>query len=301
MSTAASTGREQAFTFDCDGESLLGLLHPPAVDAPTDAAQTGVVIIVGGPQYRAGSHRQFVHLARALAGAGHPVLRFDVRGMGDSTGALRHFEQISSDIGAAIDALALHAPQVRRVVLWGLCDGASAALLYLHDRADARVQGLCLLNPWVRSEASQARTQVKHYYIDRLRQPAFWARLLRGQVARTALSDLWRNLRTASAGQAGRRRPQDPGAYQERMLQGWTRFAGPCLLVLSGNDYTAKEFLEFTQGRPAWQHLLRAADLQLQHLDEADHTFSDLRHKERLQAITLAWARRVGQPQQTTV
>ena len=80
MSQAASTGREQAFTFDCDGESLLGLLHRPAADAPADAEQTGVVIIVGGPQYRAGSHRQFVHLARALAGAGHPVLRFDVRG-----------------------------------------------------------------------------------------------------------------------------------------------------------------------------------------------------------------------------
>jgi exosortase A-associated hydrolase 1 len=302
MSPATGIAREEAFTFGCEGESLLGVLHHPAADGPADVAgQTGVVVIVGGPQYRAGSHRQFVHLARGLADAGHPVLRFDVRGMGDSTGALRPFEQIAADIGAAIDAFVVHAPQVRRVVLWGLCDGASAALLYLHDRADARVRGLCLLNPWVRSEASLARTQVKHYYLDRLRQPAFWARLLRGQLARTAASEFWNNLRRARAGRAESARSTPGSTYQQRMLQGWKGFAGPSLLVLSGNDYTAKEFMEFTRASAAWQHLLRAANLQVRHMDSADHTFSDLRHKTQLQAITLEWVRRVGQPEPTTV
>jgi alpha/beta superfamily hydrolase len=48
-----------------------------------------VLVIVGGPQYRAGSHRQFTLLARSLAEQGFAVLRFDYRGMGDSTGAMR--------------------------------------------------------------------------------------------------------------------------------------------------------------------------------------------------------------------
>ncbi|MCK7493609.1 MAG: hydrolase 1, exosortase A system-associated [Comamonadaceae bacterium] len=156
------------------------MLHHGAAGAPASAGATGVVVVVGGPQVRAGGHRQFVHLARTLAAAGHPVLRFDVRGMGDSSGALRGFEQITPDIGAAVDALLQRAPGVRRVVLWGLCDGASAALLYLHERRDPRVRGVCLLNPWVRSEASLARTHVKHYYTRRLRE----ARVLAEAAAR---------------------------------------------------------------------------------------------------------------------
>ena len=88
---------EQALTFDCEADALVGILHVPA--APCDV---GVVVIVGGPQYRAGSHRQFVLLARELAAAGYAVLRFDYRGMGDSGGEPRDFERVSVDIAAAI-------------------------------------------------------------------------------------------------------------------------------------------------------------------------------------------------------
>ena len=98
-------------------------------------------------------------MARALAAAGYPVLRFDVRGMGDSSGPLHDFLDQTPDVAAAIEALCREAG-VQRVMLWGLCDGASAALLYLHERPDPRVAGLCLLNPWVRSAQSLARTQV---------------------------------------------------------------------------------------------------------------------------------------------
>jgi len=62
-----------------------------------------VLIIVGGPQYRVGSHRQFVLLARHLAAQGIPVMRFDVRGMGDSKGKPRNFGQLDDDLRAATD------------------------------------------------------------------------------------------------------------------------------------------------------------------------------------------------------
>ena len=77
---------EVPLTFDCLGDTLIGILHKGASDA-----STGVLMVVGGRQYRAGAHRQFVKLARYLACHGIPVLRFDVRGMGDSEGDVRHF------------------------------------------------------------------------------------------------------------------------------------------------------------------------------------------------------------------
>lgn len=277
---------EQALVFDCAGEALVGILHHPQTSAPEAAQATGVVVIVGGPQYRAGSHRQFVHLARTLADAGHPVLRFDVQGMGDSTGELHHFEQITLEIGAAIDTLQQHVPQMRQVVLWGLCDGASAALLYLHDRPDARVRGLCLLNPWVRSEASLARTRVKHYYLQRLGQREFWGKLLRGGVGEGALRELALNLgRSANV-------PGHPTANQsfiERMLSTWASFCSPILLVLSGRDYTAKEFSEHVMADARWRALVCRANVEQHRWPDADHTFSSTAAKASVAHEFATW------------
>ena len=295
--TAAS---EQAFTFAVGADRLVGILHAPRATtaaAPMQrqvarAADTGVVVIVGGPQYRVGSHRQFVRLARHLATLGHPVLRFDVRGMGDSSGALRHFEHIGDDIAAAIDELLTRQPQVRRVVLWGLCDGAAAALLYLDGRSDPRVQALCLLNPWVRSEASLARTQVKHYYGQRLLQRAFWLKVLSGQVAGAALRGLWTNLRAASFGM-----DRDAAAlpFPVRMAQAWQRFEGDILLVLSGKDYTAREFQEVVAAHPAWKGALDRSNVQVLATEAADHTFSDRANSRQLELSIGDWLTRGAQ------
>lgn len=277
-------GAEQTFVFDCDGEQLVGICSP----APSDL---GVVVVVGGPQYRAGSHRQFVLLARHLAGAGFPVLRFDVRGMGDSDGAQRSFESLTPDIAAAIAALCVQQPQVQRVVLWGLCDGASAALLYLQQKPDARVQGLVLLNPWVRSEASLARTHVKHYYRQRLLQREFWRKLLTGGVARVALSGLLDNLRKS------RRSGADPGAamaFQQRMAAAWRAFPGRILLVLSGRDYTAREFQEFIRTDPAWAGALARPGLTTHEAAGADHTFSRIADRLALELVTARWLQSLG-------
>jgi exosortase A-associated hydrolase 1 len=177
---------ERALVFDCHGDALLGVLHTPVA-----AQGIGVVVVVGGPQYRVGSHRQFVHLARALCRAGYAVLRFDVRGMGDSQGSQRPFDRLRDDIAAAIDTLLAHASSVRRVVLWGLCDGASAAWLYLQASGDPRVVGICAANPWVRSSEGLARTHVKHYYAQRVLSRSFWSKLIRGGIG-------WQAFREAS-------------------------------------------------------------------------------------------------------
>lgn len=273
---------EEPVRFTCESETLFGILARP--EQPSDL---GIVIVVGGPQTRVGSHRQFVLLARALAAAGHPVLRFDVRGMGDSTGAQRSFEHITPDVAAAIDALQARCPAVCRIVLWGLCDAASAALLYCDETRDPRIAGLCLLNPWVRSEASLAKTQVKHYYGQRLLQKEFWAKLLSGRLnILAALAELLRKL-----GEASSRSAPAPG-FQERMARGWSSFSGPFLLILSGDDYTAKEFLEYAAGTASWRGLLERADVTRIDVPGADHTFSSQKWRNSVENACLDWLKR---------
>lgn len=301
----ASAPRDSVLGFDCEGQALFGLLSEPAA---LDAG-TGVLLIVGGPQYRVGSHRQFTLLGRALAGAGVPCLRLDYRGMGDAQGERREFEQVDADIAAAIDAWQRERPSLRRVVLWGLCDAASAALLYVHRRGDPRVAGLCLANPWVRTATSLARAQVKHYYLDRLRQPAFWRKLLSGRVGLGAARELLGKLAQSRApvlpvlpdgpkGPKGRKdaadaaRPADTRHYTEQMADGLRGFGGPVLLILSGKDVVAGEFLDRCRdGGPAWRGLLERPGLRREDLPDADHTFSTAAWRAQVERLTAAFVR----------
>lgn len=273
---------EETALFACQGDTLLGILAKPETPA-----ETGVVVIVGGPQYRVGSHRQFVLLSRTLADAGYAVLRFDYRGMGDSEGQPRDFEAVSADIAAAIDALQQRLPSIKQVALWGLCDGASAALLYCHETHDPRVSGLCLLNPWVRSEASLARTQVKHYYTRRLLQKEFWLKLLRGGVALKALPGLVRNIRVAFTAARGSGATTSQQPFQHRMAAAWDAFNGNIFLLLSGDDYTAKEFMEYASKDAAWKNALRHPHLVRHDLQGADHTFSSVASRTKAEELTL--------------
>ncbi|MEF8700317.1 MAG: hydrolase 1, exosortase A system-associated [Candidatus Accumulibacter sp. UW26] len=291
---------EQALVFPCAGELLPGVIalpqeaslaptgHHPRAGAGEGLAGCGVLIVVGGPQYRVGSHRQFLLLARRLAAAGYPAMRFDYRGMGDADGAMRSFEDVSSDICAALDAFQHVCPSLRRFVLWGLCDAASAALLYVHASHDPRLSGLALLNPWVRSEASLAKTHIKHYYGQRLLQRDFWRHLLSGRMA---LLDAVRGL-LRSALAAGRSGSVDGPArhtFQDRMAAGWREFSGNILLILSGEDYTAKEFLEFSASSPAWAGLLDSTSVRRIEVSGADHTFSTRQWRAAVEDATLAW------------
>jgi exosortase A-associated hydrolase 1 len=273
---------EHALLIPRPDSTLVGVLSLPA-----QPASTAVVVVVGGPQYRVGSHRQFVLLARRLAAAGYAVLRFDYQGMGDSSGSAIDFLAATPDIAAAVRALQDRVPQAKNIVLWGLCDAASAALLYVQQTQDRRVTGLCLLNPWVRSETSLARTQVKHYYLQRVMQPAFWSKLLSGKVALGAVNGLVQNIRTAFSAASPAQTANAP--FQQRMASAWKGFSGPILLVLSGNDFTAKEFLEYAAADTAWSGAFEYTQLVRQDLPDADHTFSNAVAQTQVENMTLDW------------
>lgn len=278
---------EDAVVFGCSGEQLVGVLAQP-VRAAEDASDVGVLIVVGGPQYRVGCHRQFLLLSRRVAAAGFPVFRFDYRGMGDSSGAIRDFEAASEDVGAAIDAFLSACPTVKRIVLWGLCDGASASLIYADESKDSRVTGLILLNPWVRSEATLAQTHVKHYYGNRLMEKEFWLKLLTGKLRVVrSIRELVSNLLLArgnSAKQGGASR-----SFQQRMAGGWKAMSGSVLLILSGQDYTAMEFVDFASSHAEWSTLLAEKRVSRVDVADADHTFSSSGFRAIVEDATIEW------------
>lgn len=275
---------EQVIVFPCAGDELLGILG-----MPEQVGKTGVIIVVGGPQYRAGSHRQFLLLSRFLAEAGYPVMRFDFRGMGDSTGDLRDFEAINEDIKAAIDAFQANCPQVKRIILWGLCDAASASLLYWDATRDIRVSALVLLNPWVRSEATLARTHIKHYYGQRLLQTEFWRKLLTGKLGiGRAVGGFVASWRRAKA-QSGPKSLEQVLPFQRRMMRALRDFPEKILLILSSDDYTAKEFIEAIQADSVGTQALVGQRLTRIDVVGADHTFSSAKWRQAVQEITSAW------------
>jgi exosortase A-associated hydrolase 1 len=282
--------REEPILFQADGNRLLGLLHR-AIPLPESV---GVVVVVGGPQYRVGSHRQFVLLARFLAERSIPVLRFDYSGMGDSTGETRTFENVDNDISAAVDALTQRVPQVRRVVLWGLCDGASAALMYAPR--DPRVSGLVLLNPWVRTEAGLARSQLWTYYPRRLVSRAFWRKIVQRprMLARSVHDFAGTVLRSGRSLQRG-----GPATVQgsvvtnfvDRMLDAAERFDGRTTVLLSGNDITAGEFRALLAADRRWRRAMRRDSVTLRELPGANHTFSSGEWRDWVAEMTLVSVR----------
>ncbi len=283
-----NTWREQATTFECEGCRLVGI-----VNQPREPGTTGVVIVVGGPQYRAGSHRQFTLLARYLANQGISSIRFDYRGMGDSEGNMRNFENVDLDIRSAINTLTKYAPSMRHVAIWGLCDAASAALYY--SQTDSRVTRLILLNPWVRTEAGASRARLKHYYLSRLMQRSFWKKLLSGNVALgKSVGELSKSAHSAATTSSSSvSAPIDSrhgsAGYIDRMRLGLTRFDGEVFFLLSGNDLVAQEFQTLIGSDKHWKKLLRNQGCHTHIISDANHTFSRDEWRNSVSALTSKW------------
>lgn len=265
----------------------MGVAH-----APAESATTGLLTVVaGGPQYRAGVGRGLVSMARELAAGGVPVMRFDYRGMGDSSGTFRGFEHIGEDLACAVDAFRRAVPGLERVVLWGGCDAASGILIHAAELPG--VVAVAVGNPWVSSEATQAAVVRKHY-LRRLGEKSFWLKVLRLEYnpldyLREAAG--WVRKTPAAPAPAQRDTGAPPLHFTERMLRGLRRFEGPVLLFMSGRSLLSREFDELAQRRPEWREAVAEKVSRRVDLPDADQAFSSRAARAEVTRVLAEWLR----------
>ncbi len=228
----------RTLSFDCEGMRLAAALDEGARDA-------ALLIVTGGNETRAGAFRGQAALAAAIADAGHPVLRFDRRGVGDSDGENHGFRSSAPDIAAAIAALRREMPHVQRVVGFGNCDAAAALLLH---QGVTQCDALVLCNPWVIDapdvppDAIAAHdapplppaAAIRARYLRKLVQPAEWRRLLTGQID---FAKLGRGLRAAAPTAA-----MPVEGLSAEVLDVIAALRVPATLLLAERDRTAMAF-----------------------------------------------------------
>lgn len=231
--------------FACEGATLVGSLD----EAPGTA---GLLLVSGGNELRCGAWSGQALLAARLAAAGHPVFRFDRRGVGDSDGPNGGFRSSGPDIAAALAAFRAECPHVGRIVAFGNCDAASALML----SGGAGCDGLVLANPWTfdGNDDPPPASVVRAHYRQRLADPRALLRLLTGKVSPARLV---RSL-------LGALRPAPPPAgLAQEIAQGLARFPGPVAILLAARDRTAQAF------RASW----RKDDARIVTCADATHGF----------------------------
>lgn len=210
--------------FSCAGEQLVGTLDV------ADSA-TGLLIVLGGNEIRAGAHRGMARLARLVAERGHPVFRFDRRGVGDSSGANGGYRSTRPDIDAALTTFRHYAPRVKRIIGFGICDAATALALF-GDRIDR----LVLANPWLHDDGDGLPNAeaIKARYAQKLREPGTWARALTGGIK---FGGLAKGVAKMATGGSARDADLEHGLFDT------LRRRGDSLIAIADGDATALTFL----------------------------------------------------------
>ena len=270
---------ESAHLFDCGANQLVGIHHHS--NKNVKVTRQALIIVVGGPQTRIGSHRFFVDLARHLAKQGIDVFRFDYTGAGDSSGQPADFCDVQQDIKAAVGFFKTQLPSQCQLSLWGLCDAASAISMYLLQDKQKIISQVFLLNPWVHQTASAAKVKITSYYWQRICSIAFWKKLLQGRVKLTEsvsdLKEISKDLQTKTNATTN---------YLELMYQGLKKSNLPITVILSEQDLVAQEFLLLIKSNLQWQKLIASTNVSLTTVNQANHTFAKKQWKDEVIALT---------------
>lgn len=202
---------ERHLAFPGGAGELSGIVCAPAGGVPPGVAWT--VFFNAGGVRRSGPNRLWTRAARALAAAGRPSLRFDVRDVGDSDGASDPPDDLEAMYsGDSVEDAVRGCDQAREagaaaVDVVGLCSGAFMAVQVAARRPVRRALLFnCLAFVWNEdTRASGLTSQISRSLLDGRR----WRRLLTGRIDALALARaMATRSRLAAADAVGRLRGQ---------------------------------------------------------------------------------------------
>ncbi len=234
---------------------------------------TGLLIVSGGNEIRSGAHGGQAAMAQYFAALGHPVLRYDRRGIGDSEGDNGGFENSADDIAAAAALFRANNPALTRLIAFGNCDAASALCLFHAGQFDA----LILANPWIfdpavdpavepvsgasEAAATPSAAAIRARYWARIKNPRSIIDLLTGKID---LAKLLRGLTKAAV-------KEDTPLLARRMGGALAGTTVPVHIILAARDGTALAF------KAAWNDAAFDAArgrVTLSSIDSASHSFA---------------------------
>jgi len=210
--------RESPVWVPSSAGQLFGLLAEPTTGTPR--GPVGAVFLNAGAVRRIGPDRIWVETARRWAARGVPVLRVDLEGIGDSDGDSEPYRDVAAfytnqdladQVRAFTDVL-LARGGGPRIALAGLCAGGFWAFT-VADR-DPRVSAAWLVNPAALVWHDDLVRQRNAGRLRRLRERAWWRRLLRGQVRRARIRAI---AGAALRGPVGRQAAPDQGSMLARL------------------------------------------------------------------------------------
>lgn len=243
--------------------NLVGLVSRPR---KARAARVGIVLLNAGLVHRAGPFRGYVQLARVMAAAGFPVLRFDHSGLGDSPQAVAATASRASELRAAMAALASHSG-VDQFVVGGICSAADDAFRFAAD--EDKIVGLLLLDG------------------PAYRTPQFWLRHLLPRMF--SPQKAWHFLRRRADHEAGIDdfrdfpAPADGRARVAAMVKRDMRL----LYVFTGGAYSY--FNHRGQLSACLGPAAKSGKVSLEFWPDCDHTFYLKRDRQRLHARVAEW------------
>jgi hypothetical protein len=266
--------------------SLSGILTEPTRH---EAGRPAALLLNAGLLHRVGPNRLYVGLARRLAAAGVPVLRFDYSGLGDSESRRDELAVERRTLAEGIEAMELlqSSGVADRFVPMGICDGAENA----HRLAceDERVVGAVLIDGYAyRTPGYYLREAARHLLSRRS-----WRRVIASPLKLGG--SLLRRGRAAPPALA----EHNPGgvSYARQFPPRDTCLAEMNLLLARDVEL----FLIFTGGGMAefYNHPRQFAEtfpslaghsrLRVEFMKSADHTFTLRTHQEAVLTSIDAW------------
>jgi pimeloyl-ACP methyl ester carboxylesterase len=237
---------------EAGGETLFAMASEPEI-----AGSVGVVLLpAGGYTFTPQRNRWGVDLAHRLASRGYPTIRFDWKGIGDSTGSVDTFaldRPATADVTAALTLL-----NTEHRVLLGHCYGARTALGMV-GHVEGLV-GVLLISPPVRDHARGEGTATKKAYdlsvFDYLKEVAKRLRpsMLRDRTELVRMLRIGRAfLRARWQKATARFRTPDPTPWVSSpflaQLEALISSRIPTLLLYGSDENDFHEFTEARQGR----------------------------------------------------